>query len=225
MLIRVLGPGRTVPMAPADLEALRAGTTRTVVDLGTGDGRAVHHLAGAHPDWFCLGLDALDDAMAETAARSARKPARGGRPNACFLRVSAEAVPEELHGVADEVRVTLPWGRLLEGIVVPDPAVLGGIAALGCPGAEVVVVLNGEIWAESLPSRFRDLPAPTTEHVAAVVTPALGAAGVTIDEVRWLTAEEAHAIPTTWARRLGHGRPHPRFLLLGGRVSASSASP
>lgn len=212
-------------MTVTDLDSVRSTAVRTVVDLGTGDGRAVHHLAGEHPDWCCLGLDALDDAMAETAARSARKPARGGRPNACFLRASAEAVPEELHGVADEVRVTLPWGRLLEGIVVPDPVVLGGIATLGRPGAEVAVVLNGEIWAESLPARFRDLPAPTTEHVAAVVVPALGAAGVTIDEVRWLSAEEAHAIPTTWARRLGHGRPHPRFLLLGGRVSASSGSP
>ena len=164
----------------------------------------------------CLGADALDDAMAETAARCARKPARGGRPNAWFLRVAAEAIPEELSGIADEVRVTLPWGRLLEGIVEPDAQVLGGIGALAASGAAVVIVLNGEIWSDSLPTRYRDLPAPTTEHIGAVVVPALANAGVTIDEVRWMDADEAHGIQTTWARRLGHGRPHPRFLLLGG---------
>lgn len=203
----------------AALDAFRADTVRTLVDLGTGDGRAVRALAGEHPDWCCLGLDALDETMAETAARCARKPARGGRPNAWFLRATAEAIPAELHGVADEVRVTLPWGRLLAGIVDPDPAVISGVAALGVPGADVVIVLNGEIWADSLPARFRDLPAPTTGHVEAVVVPAFGAAGVGVDEVRWMTAEEAHALATTWARRLAHGRAHPRFLLLRGRVS------
>ncbi|MFM8237462.1 MAG: rRNA methyltransferase [Actinomycetota bacterium] len=218
MLVRVLGPDRTAPVDRAELERLRAGSTRTVVDLGTGDGRAVHHLAGEHPDWWCVGLDALDAAMAETAARSARKPARGGRPNACFLRASAEAIPAELHGIADEVSVTLPWGHLLEGIVVPDPSVLGGIAALGGPGAEIGIVLNGEIWAGSLPSRFRELPAPTAEHVSEVVVPAFATVGVDIAEVRWLTATEAHGLTTTWARRLAHGRPHPRFLSLRGRI-------
>ena len=93
---------------------------------------------------------------------------------------------------------------------------IGGIGALAASGGAVVIVLNGEIWSDSLPTRYRDLPAPTVEHIGAVVVPALANAGVTIDEVRWMDADEAHAIQTTWARRLGHGRPHPRFLLLGG---------
>jgi 16S rRNA (adenine(1408)-N(1))-methyltransferase len=216
MLIRVVGKGRAREMPPAELDELRAHATRTVVDVGTGDGRAVYALASEHGDWLVIGIDALDEPMGEIAGRAARKPARGGRPNVVLLRASVEALPDELTGVADEVRVVLPWGRLLEGIVAPDGEVPRGIAALCRPGATVAITLNGEIWLDSTPARFRDLPPPTLEHVDTVVVPEFARAGIRLQSARWLTAEETQALPGSWARRLGHGRPHPRFLHLEG---------
>ena len=129
-----------------------------------------------------------------------------------ILRSAIEALPRELEGVADEVDVLLPWGALLEGIVLARPDVVDGIAALARPGARVQVTLNGEIWVDSTPARYEDLPVPTPEYVAEAIEPEFRRRGVELGPARYLTAAEAKALPTTWARRLGHGRAHPRFV-------------
>src|SRR5690349_12984816 len=117
-LTRVVGRGRTSPVDADALGELRRAHSTTVVDVGTGDGRYAYHLAAADPARLVIGIDALEAPMGEIAARAARKPARGGRPNLLLVRAAIEALPAELHGVADEVSVQLPWGSLLEGIVL-----------------------------------------------------------------------------------------------------------
>jgi 16S rRNA (adenine(1408)-N(1))-methyltransferase len=216
-LTRIVGRARTIDVDGAELAAMRASSLRTVVDVGTGDGRYAYALATAHPDWFVIGVDALDEPMAEIAQRATRKPAKGGRPNVVFVRAAIEAVPEELRGIADEVHVLLPWGRLLEGIVTGEDAVVGGLAALTHAGARIAITLNGEVWEESTPVRYADLPAPTPEYVAEVVAPAFGRHGIDLGPGRHLSATEAKAVPTTWARRLGQTRASPRFVGIEGR--------
>jgi 16S rRNA (adenine(1408)-N(1))-methyltransferase len=215
-LTRVVGKGHTTALDAAELSAKRAPAVHTLVDVGTGDGRYAYALASAHPDWFVIGIDALDEPMGEVAHKASRKPARGGRANVVYVRAAVEALPSELRAVADEVHVMLPWGRLLEGIVLADEAVLDGLAALTRPGARVVITLNGEIWIESTPARYADLPVPTPEYVAEVVAPGFARAGVALGPPRYLSADEAKAVPTTWARRLGHGRAHPQFVHVEG---------
>ena len=215
-LTRVVGKSRTAVMPVAELAALRETYTNCAVDVGTGDARFAYHLASARPDWLVIGLDALDEPMGEIAYRAARKPARGGRPNLVLLRCAIEAIPVDLEQIADEVDVMLPWGALLEGIVRAAPDVVAGIATLARPGARVQVVLNGEIWLDSTPARYEDLPVATPEYVEAEIEPEFRRAGIDLDPACYLTAAEAKALPTTWARRLGHGRPHPRFVQIEG---------
>jgi 16S rRNA (adenine(1408)-N(1))-methyltransferase len=211
-LTRVVGKGRTSVMPAADLVALRDAYSNCAVDVGTGDARFAYHLASERPDWLVLGLDALDEPLGDVAYRAARKPARGGRPNLVLLRAAIEAVPGELEQIADEVDVLLPWGALLEGIVCALPEFVGGIATLARPGARVRVTLNGEIWLDSTPARYADLPVPTPEYVSEAIEPEFRRAGIELGPARYLGASEAKAVPTTWARRLGHGRTHPRFV-------------
>jgi 16S rRNA (adenine(1408)-N(1))-methyltransferase len=215
-ITRVVGKGRSAELPAEELDALRERYGHCAVDAGTGDAHFAYHFASERPDWLVLGLDALDEPMGEIAYRAARKPARGGRENLVLLRASIEALPPELHRIADEVHVLLPWGVLLEGIVLARADVIAGIAALARPGALVRVVLNGEIWLDSTPARYEDLPVPTPEYVADVIEPAFGREGIDLGKARYLTGEEAKALPTTWARRLGHGRPHPRFVHIEG---------
>jgi 16S rRNA (adenine(1408)-N(1))-methyltransferase len=211
-LIRVVGKGRTSEMPASELQALRGAYVKCAVDVGTGDARFAYHLASERPDWLVLGLDALDEPLGEIAYRAARKAARGGRPNLVLLRAAIEALPGELDRIADEVDVLLPWGALLEGIVRARPQVIGGIAALARPGALVQVTLNGEIWLDSTPARYADLPLPTPDYVAEAIEPEFRRNGIELGAARYLTAAEAKGLPTTWARRLGHGRSHPRFV-------------
>jgi 16S rRNA (adenine(1408)-N(1))-methyltransferase len=215
-LARVVGKGRSAPMPADELHALRVAYARCAVDAGTGDAHFAYHLASERRDWLVIGLDALDAPMGEIAYRAARKPARGGRENLVLLRASIETLPTELHDVADEVHVLLPWGVLLEGIVRARPDVIGGIASLARHGAKVRVVLNGEIWLDSTPARYEDLPVPTPAYVADVIEPEFRRAGIVLEPARYLSADEAKGLPTTWARRLGHGRPHPQFVHIEG---------
>jgi 16S rRNA (adenine(1408)-N(1))-methyltransferase len=215
-LTRVVGKGRTAMMPASEIEAMRTAFDNCAVDVGTGDAHFAYHLASERSDWLVIGLDALDEPMGEIAYRAARKPARGGRPNLVLLRGAIEAIPDELEQIADEVDVLLPWGALLEGIVRAVPEVVSGIATLARPGARVQVTLNGEIWLDSTPARYEDLPVATPEYVADAIEPEFRRAGIDLGPSRYLTAAEAKALPTTWARRLGHGRPHPRFVHIEG---------
>ena len=218
-ITQVIGKGRTVALPPGAFADLRAGYPRTAADVGTGDGRFAYHLASADPQRFVIGIDALAENMGERAATAARKPAKGGRPNLAFVHAAIESLPVELEHAADEVYVQLPWGALLEGIVLAREAVLRGIARLGRSGARVEVTLNGEIWVDSTPARYAPLPVPDPEYVADVVAPGFATFGIELGRARYSTAEEAKQLPTTWARRLGHGRDHPRFVQFEGVVS------
>lgn len=179
--------------------------SRVVIDVGTGDGRSTYATAGDHPDWLIIGMDAISERLAEYSAKAMRKPAKGGRPNALFVRASAEAPPPELHHTADEVHVILPWGALLAGLVDPtgQPAVLDGLRQLGKPNAVLRVVLNAEPWEESLPKDMADMPSVSVERVQAAYPQAT--------DVHDLSPDEVKALPSTWARRLAashHGAPH-----------------
>jgi 16S rRNA (adenine(1408)-N(1))-methyltransferase len=221
-ITRVIGKGRTASVDAEAFSDLRGRYAKTAVDVGTGDGRFAYHLASADPRRLVIGIDPLEEPMGEVAAKAARKPAKGGRSNLLLVRAAVEALPVELQGAADEVSVQLPWGSLLEGIVLAHADVLGGLAGLCRPGARVMVTLNGEIWLDSTPARYEHLPVPTPEYVADVVAAGMARVGISIDAARYSTAEEAKALPTTWARRLGHGRAHPSFVQFEG-VRAPSA--
>lgn len=223
-LTRVVGKHRTEPFEADALTELRARYERAAVDVGTGDGRFAYHLASTDPTRFVIGIDALDEPMGEIAAKAARKPARGGRPNLLLVRAGVEMLPPELHGVADEVWVQLPWGGLLEGIVLARDDVLGGLAALCRPGARLTVTLNGEIWLDSTPARYENLPVPTPEYVSDIVAAGMTRVGFRFGAARYATAAEAKSMPTTWARRLGHGRAHPSFVQFDGVREQSAPS-
>ncbi len=218
-LTRVSGKQRTEIVAPERFAEMRAAYAKNSVDVGTGDGRFAYHLASADPDRLVIGMDALAEPMGERATTAARKPVKGGRPNLLFVHAAIEAVPDELARVADEVYVQLPWGALLEGIVLARADVLGGIAQLCRPGARLVVTLNGEIWLDSTPARYEQLPLPTPEYVADVIGPGFASVGIRLGPARYSTAAEAKQLPTTWARRLGHGRDHPCFVQFDGIAS------
>jgi 16S rRNA (adenine(1408)-N(1))-methyltransferase len=218
-ITRVVGKGRTAPLDASAFAEIRSAFASTAVDVGTGDGRFPYHLASEDAQRLVIGVDALAEPMGERAATAARKPARGGRPNLLFVHAAIETLPPELGDIADDVYVQLPWGALLEGIIRARAEVLGGVAALCRPGARVSVTLNGEIWEESTPARYEELPAPTPEYVADVVAPGFRAVGIEVGAARYATASDAQALPTTWARRLGHAREHPRFVQFEGVAS------
>ena len=183
-----------------------------VVDLGTGDGRAVLARAAAEPRSLVIGIDASAASMAEASRRAARAPAKGGVANAVFAVAAAEAPPAELYGIADVITVVLPWGSLLRGVLGRDEAVMAGIADLlrPCGRVEVLVAPSDRdgiawpawpIWPAWPAERRATSDGPDTDGLEA----AWAGHGLSLTAVEAVTPDDLDATPSTWARRLRLG--------------------
>src|SRR5215468_819815 len=104
---------KTMPLDAERLAAAARAAAAVALDIGTGDGRFVLDTARAHPDWLVVGIDPVAENMARSARLAAGKLAKGGAPNACFLRASIEQLPGPLAATADRATVNYPWGSLL----------------------------------------------------------------------------------------------------------------
>jgi 16S rRNA (adenine(1408)-N(1))-methyltransferase len=168
-----------------------------VIDLGTGDGRYVVAAAAADPKTFVIGVDASAGAMAEASRRAARPAGRGGLPNALFVVAAAEALPPELHGLADVVAIHLPWGSLLRGALALDDDVAAGIARLVAPAGRVEILL-----APAARDRLSS-DIDVRRRLADGLAEDWSRHGLEVCEARPATDPEIAAAGSTWARRLG----------------------
>ena len=209
---------RTYELGRSELEELISPFEDVLVDVGTGDGRFVLAHARANPRTFAIGFDPVASAMESSSLSAARKPERGGVPNALFVVATAEDPPPELAGIADVVSVLLPWGRLLRGVLLGQPEVLGPLARIARPGARVRIVLNNEIFEDPVPLDAAELPEATVDYALAQLEPRYGQAGIRLEEARLLDEDEVKKLRTTWSRRLAHGRA-PRFLEIRGTTA------
>jgi 16S rRNA (adenine(1408)-N(1))-methyltransferase len=182
-----------------------------IVDLGTGDGRAVLDRALGEPRALVIGIDASAAAMVDASRRAARR----GPRNALFFAAGAEALPSSpLVGCADVVTVTFPWGSLLRGIVGLDPTALAGVAAPLRVGGHLVV-LASIVPSDGVPGldRLDGSAAPT-------ICAAWRQAGLELTSLRAATPSEIAASVSSWARRLrSGGSPRPVWVLEGRKMS------
>src|SRR6476646_7246180 len=81
---------------------------RVVVDVGAGDGRWAYESAKEAPYTLFIAIDPDATNLAEYAYRASRKASRGGVENVAFVVAPVEAIPRELAGIADLVRVNFP---------------------------------------------------------------------------------------------------------------------
>lgn len=176
------------------------------LDLGTGDGRLPYVMARADGERLFVGIDANAGGLRERSGRAAR----AGLSNLVYVRASVEQLPVELTGIADRVTVVLPWGSLLAAVARPSVALLAGIRALCRPGADLTVVLSLATRDRAEALRL-DLPPLDEVHVRGTQAASYAQAGFAVDSVRRLDAGELARWPSTWARRLAHGRSRSVF--------------
>lgn len=195
------------------LLALVAPYARVALDVGAGDGSWAYRHAAAHPDEFVIALDPVAENMREWSAKAAKKPGKGGLGNATFAVGSVEQPPAELHTIADEITVTLPWGSLMRGLILGDDVVLAGLASFAKDAASIHIVLNTRIYDDPVPLEARDLPDLTPAYVQGTLAPVFARHGLEIGDAREMQADEVAAIGTTWGKRLSHRRPPPSMLI------------
>lgn len=185
----------------AALTARLTGYESVHVDIGTGDGRYVTHMAAAHPGWFVIGMDSCRENL---VAVSRREPA-----NSLFVIANALMLPPELEGQADSVSINFPWGSLLEGLLQSDSPLLPGLLRLARPRARLDLRLNGGALAEV---------GWSLEAGAEQVRSLRLAWGFAMQPASRLDAHALKALPTSWAKRLAFGRDPRAVHLTGLRV-------
>ena len=168
-----------------------AGYSDVLIDVGTGDGCYVLHVARTRPTWFALGVDACRDNL--------RKASRKAPPNALYVIANALALPkEDLGGMALKVTINFPWGNLLTALLDGEPVLVEGLLAIARPGATLEVRLNAGALAEA---------GYALESGGARIRQALHEGGFEVaGDPLWLDARELGQCPTTWAKRLAYGR-------------------
>jgi 16S rRNA (adenine(1408)-N(1))-methyltransferase len=144
------------------------------------------------------------------------RAARRGLQNALFVVATAEQLPAELAGVADEVRIQFPWGSLLRLALGADPGFLRSLAGLLKPDGRLAVAL-------SITARDRVAEIDTLdERAASAVLARLEATGDLRDgTVTAITPTIAKSLHSTWANRLRVGHSRPGWLLETNSTSAA----
>ncbi|HJS20282.1 MAG TPA: class I SAM-dependent methyltransferase [Anaerolineales bacterium] len=171
---------------------------RIVLDLGTGDGRYVRTLTDKHPDWFMVGVDACRENL--------REHSRAKTSNMLFVIARAQELPHEFNRLFSHVTINFPWGSLLDGLLTCDLALMHGLASVSRPNARIEIHLNGGALVEA----GTDL-----ETGAEAIYENVNRCGWDLKTPRSVDYQVLKNFPTTWARRLAHGRD-PRGMLLSG---------
>lgn len=184
--------------------------------MGAGDGGYALYRAKTEPSTFAIALDASRDALSDGAWRAKRARVA----NAAFFVEAAERIPHELAGLASEVTIHFPWGSLLRGLAAADERILMPLAKLLKPDGELRLLLSAtprDGYSDLTPD---DLSALARSYVER---------GLALAEVRVATRLDIAASRSSWAKRLGQGRPvvfarYSRRSSRSGFTSAGTAS-
>lgn len=172
---------------------------RIHLDLGTGDGRYVHSLAERFPDDFIIGVDSCRENLNEHS--------RLKLPNVLFIISSAQDLPCELNGLVSSITINFPWGSLLQSLLMSDPKFLCGLERISTFNASMNIRLNGGALAEA---------GYGLENGADRIYDNLLHFGWQVQPPRCMEVDALQTFPTTWARRLAHGRD-PRAICIHAR--------
>lgn len=171
---------------------------RITLDLGTGDGRYVRTLAGAHPDWFIIGVDSCRENLREYSQVKLQ--------NMLFVIASAQDLPNEFNGLISHLTINFPWGSLLKSLFINDSDLMSRLSSISRPNAQIDIHLNTGALAE-VKSALEDGAMKIQENLVS--------AGWQIRGPVLMNARDLKNFSTTWARRLAHGRDPQAMILRG----------
>ncbi len=112
--------------------------------------------------------------------------------------------------MADRNTIVLPWGSLLPAAMRPTVEVLRSVRGLCRRNAILTVVASVDPERDGAELRRLGMPEPDGD-LRSALEPGYATAGFEIRSVRSLDPQQLAHWPSTWARRLAHGRPRATF--------------
>lgn len=177
-----------------------------MIDIGTGDGRFVSTAASANPNTFFIGIDANVKPLEKPSMRATRKPAKGGLPNALFVRATVDDLPDEFSGVANEIHIHFPWGSLLKSVAIGDESVLRSLRRISAPECLLEIVIGIDAERDRSEIERLGLPDLTSNYLRSSLLPEYKASGFNCLMHGVLEKSEWRQLETSWAKKLQSGK-------------------
>jgi 16S rRNA (adenine(1408)-N(1))-methyltransferase len=152
-------------------------------------------------------VDAAADNLREASDRAHRQPARGGVSNLAFVAAGANDLPGDLAGIADEVTVVLPWGSLLQVVLLADPPFVGKLLAVLKPVGRLemlVSVAESDVGAGKI---------DFDEEKARALAGEYDKLGLKAEEIRMADERDVERLGSSWGRRLAIPRRRRAWIL------------
>jgi 16S rRNA (adenine(1408)-N(1))-methyltransferase len=188
-----------------ELNKIKGLFKKTVLDLGTGDGRFVYENALLDPTTLFIGIDPSQTQLKEYSKKAQKKKLA----NALFLTGSIEIMPEGLRDTADLVYVILPWGTLLQGLVKPSSKTILSLKNLLKTGGKLEVILGYTEENEPSETKRLDLPEINKNLVYSRIIPVFEKEGFKFEEYLDLDKNALTKYKTTWSKKLVFGKERP----------------
>lgn len=186
------------------------------IDLGTGDGAFVWRLAKKESEKAVIGLDAAREPLREISAKSLKKVAKGGTPNARFFcaNVLEELEKDVWHNRADSVSINFPWGSLLQAITYPYKNFLPLIHHMLKEEGTLELHINMYVFGDETQRKTLGLPDLTEAYLTQTLIPAYKEAGFYLLEQTYQSAGIKTKVHSTWGSRLTRRSKRPTLVLL-----------
>jgi len=197
---------KTFSMSIEELRSILLPYTTIAVEIGTGNGKFTYEMAKTRPETFFIGIDADRTNLQKYSHKIYRKPERGGLPNVLYIISSIENLPHELDNISDTTWIVLPWGSLLQGLILGEKSILRSIRRISSVQSVLKMFISYSIKYEPAEMEKLRLPELTPDYIDGTLTSLYAEEGITITDKKFLTNETLRSIPSKWARRLASGR-------------------
>jgi 16S rRNA (adenine(1408)-N(1))-methyltransferase len=127
--------------------------------------------------------------------------------NLAFVAAAANDLPGDLAGIADEVTVVLPWGSLLQVVLLADPVFLAKLSAVLKAHGRLEMLLSvaeSDVGAGSI---------DFDEEKARALAAKYGKLGFRSEQVRPAEESDVDRVGSSWARRLAIPRRRQAWIL------------
>lgn len=182
---------------------------KTIIDLGTGDGRFVFKSALANPNNLYIGVDPSEKQLQIYS----KKINKHKLINAKLLIGSIENPPKELKQMADVLYIFLPWGTLLQHIVNPTKESVKKIAYFLKKTATIEILLGYNLETEPGESLRLGLPELNKSYLLNVIIKEFEQNGFKLISLEKIEKTQLSSIETTWGKKLSFGKDRPLFLI------------
>lgn len=198
--LRLLKHGKDIQLGTEEFIATARKYSKIHIDLGTGDGKFVYHQAKKISETFFIGVDLHPERMRDFSRKMGKKASKGGGvENASFIWSSLSELPPTLTQVADSITVNFPWGSLLKGVALPDPAYLHKISSLSRENGKLQILINYSVFQSPTYAKSLGLPVVDLVYIKEKLLPAYLQCGIRIDSYDFLKTTQNRS---SWGQKL-----------------------